>query len=68
MNQETTVSNKDLAISLWDFYKAVHGMRPRHIDMSSRDDMLQAFKMLHNYVETQSAEWRAANGWTIKGE
>lgn len=63
MNTQNEVSLKALQISLWDFYKAVHGVRPRHLDMSSRDDVLLAFKRLHQFIEAQTPEWRDAHGW-----
>ena len=56
----------DLQSELWDFYKDVHGVRPRHWTQAEWDSMefLQAQReSLIRYVEQMTPEQKIAEGW-----
>jgi hypothetical protein len=56
----------DLQTELWDFYKDVHGVRPRHWTQSEWDSMefLQAQRQaLINTIDAMSPEQKIAEGW-----
>jgi hypothetical protein len=57
----------NLQTELWDFYKDVHGIRPRHWTESQWNDIyfLQAQrKNLLNYLAGMTQEQRIEEGWT----
>jgi hypothetical protein len=52
--------------TIWDFYKDVHGMRPRHFTQSewdSREFLQKQFDNLTKIVDSFTPEQRAAEGW-----
>lgn len=56
----------DLQTELWDFYKDVHGIRPRHWTQQEWDSMefLQAQREgLIKVIESMTPEQKIAEGW-----
>lgn len=56
----------DLQTELWDFYKDVHGVRPRHWTKAEWDsvEFLQAERAaLFKILDAMSAEQKVAEGW-----
>jgi hypothetical protein len=56
----------DLQTELWDFYKDVHGMRPRHWTQEEWNSMefLQAQREgLIKVIESMTPEQKIAEGW-----
>ena len=56
----------DLQTELWDFYKDVHGIRPRHWTQQEWDSMefLQDQRQaLINTIDSMSPEQKIAEGW-----
>lgn len=57
---------RDLQTELWDFYKDVHGIRPRHwttAEWASLDFLMEQRAVLCNIVNNMSPEQRAEEGW-----
>ena len=64
INEHTTL--KQLQDTIWDFYKDVHGMRPRHFtpqEWESREFLLEQFKALHRIVDKMDSYQKAEEGW-----
>ena len=56
----------DLQTELWDFYKDVHGIRPRHWTKSEWDSLefLQAEReSLFRCLDAMSAQQKIEDGW-----
>jgi hypothetical protein len=57
---------RDLQTEMWDFYKDVHGVRPRHWTQQEWDSMefLQAEReALIKTIEAMTPEQKIAEGW-----
>lgn len=57
---------RDLQTELWDFYKDVHGIRPRHwttAEWASLDFLMEQRAVLCNIVNNMSPEQRVEEGW-----
>ena len=55
-----------LQAELWDFYKDVHGIRPRHWTKEEWDDLEfleEQFILLSDIVDRFTPEQRAEEGW-----
>ena len=64
VNEFTTLSQ--LQIELWDFYKDVHGMRPRHWtqqEWDSREFLLTQRDVLCKIIDNMTPEQKIAEGW-----
>jgi len=62
---------KDLQTELWDFYKDVHGFRPRHWSREEWNDIDFLHKQqqnLINIIDNMSPEERKENGWLNENE
>jgi hypothetical protein len=62
------INNKlfDLQWELWDFYKDVHGIRPRHWTLEewdSREFLQQQYDSLCDFVDAMTPEQKIAEGW-----
>ena len=58
---------KSLQTELWDYYKDVHGVRPRHWTEEQWNDidfLIEQEYMLGNHVTMMTPEQREAEGWT----
>lgn len=56
-----------LQTELWDFYKDVHGMRPRHWTEAQWNDIYflqDQRKNLVDFLQNMTREQRIAEGWT----
>jgi hypothetical protein len=52
--------------TLWDFYKDVHGYRPRHWtqqEWDSRDFLQKEFDSLSKIIDNMDTEQKIAEGW-----
>jgi hypothetical protein len=52
--------------TLWDFYKDVHGMRPRHFtqqEWNSREFLQKEFDNLSKIIDNMTPEQKIAEGW-----
>lgn len=57
---------RDLQSEMWDFYKDVHGIRPRHwsdAEWGSIEFLQHQRQMLINYIEQMTPEQKIAEGW-----
>ena len=58
---------KSLQTELWDYYKDVHGVRPRHWTEEQWNDidfLIEQEYMLGNHVTMMTPEQREAEGWS----
>ena len=63
-NEHTTL--KQMQDTLWDFYKDVHGMRPRHFtqaEWDSREFLQEQFDALARIVDSMDSYQKAEEGW-----
>jgi hypothetical protein len=63
-NEHTTL--KQMQETLWDFYKDVHGMRPRHFtqqEWDSREFLQKEFDALGKIIDGMSDEQKIEDGW-----
>ena len=52
--------------TIWDFYKDVHGFRPRHFtdqEWTSREFLQKEFDNLSKIVDNMTPEEKIKNGW-----
>jgi len=64
--EENSNDLESLQSEIWDFYKDVHGMRPRHWTQEqwdSREFLEKQYQGLVNIVNNMSPEERAEQGW-----
>lgn len=64
INEHTTL--EQLQLELWDFFKDVHGMRPRHWtaqEWESREFLLREHEALCRFVDAMTPEQKIAEGW-----
>ncbi len=62
--ENTTI--EQMQATIWDFYKDVHGFRPRHFtqqEWDSREFLQKEFDNLCKIVDNMSPEERVAEGW-----
>jgi hypothetical protein len=67
--EHTTLEQMQLTI--WDFYKDVHGMRPRHFtqqEWDSREFLQKEFDNLCKIVDNMSPEQKIDEGWGSDGD
>ena len=63
-NHYTTI--QQMQSTLWDFYKDVHGMRPRHWteqEWNSRQFLQEQYDNLTRYLDSMSPAQKIADGW-----
>lgn len=63
-------STEDIGNFFSDYYKDVHGFRPRHIDFNDREALIKGIEDLDTYMETlmSTEEGRAllrSEGWNV---
>jgi len=53
------MSTEDLSILVWDWYKDVNGVRPRHMNMEDREAMLSfvEYELRPEVAEQRRQEW-----------
>jgi hypothetical protein len=57
---------RDLQSELWDFYKDVHGIRPRHWtqqEFNSMEFLQDQRQKLYNTIDRMTPEQKIAEGW-----
>ena len=68
-NQFTTL--QQMQTTIWDFYKDVHGMRPRHFtqqEWDSREFLENELNSLTRIVDGMSSEQMILEGWSDLGD
>ena len=63
-NEHTTI--QQMQTEIWQFYKDVHGMRPRHFtekEWNSREFLQKQFDNLLKIVDNMTPEQKIAEGW-----
>ena len=63
-NEYTTI--QQMQTEIWEFYKDVHGMRPRHFteqEWNSREFLQKQFDNLLKIVDNMTPEQKIAEGW-----
>ena len=63
-NEYTTI--KQMQFEIWQFYKDVHGMRPRHFteqEWNSKKFLQKQFDSLVKIVDNMTPEQKIAEGW-----
>jgi hypothetical protein len=63
-NEYTTIDQ--MQSTIWDFYKDVHGFRPRHFtqqEWDSREFLQKQFDILSKIIDNMSPEQKIAEGW-----
>ena len=63
-NEFTTL--QQMQAEIWDFYKDVHGYRPRHFteqEWNSREFLQAQWETLVNIVDNMTPEEKIAEGW-----
>ena len=61
------ITLEELQTELWDYYKDVHGVRPRHWTKDQWDSILflkDQYATLDDIVTNMTEEQRKAEGWT----
>jgi hypothetical protein len=63
-NEFTTL--EQMQSTIWDFYKDVHGMRPRHFtqqEWDSREFLQKEYDSLCKFVDGMSDQQKLDEGW-----
>jgi len=63
-NEHTTI--QQMQSTIWDFYKDVHGMRPRHFteqEWNSREFLQNQYDGLCRYIDAMTPEQKIEEGW-----
>jgi len=63
-NEFTTI--QQMQSTIWDFYKDVHGMRPRYFteqEWNSREFLQKEFDNLCGIIDRMTPEQKIAEGW-----
>ena len=64
------MSTEELGVLVWDWYKDVNGIRPRHMDSSDREAMLSfvEYELRPEVQEMRRKEWEEEEAWLDKME
>lgn len=63
-------TTSELASLFWDFYKDVHGIRPRWVDSTDRDAIIAGLEALNRHMEwmkstPEGLEQLREEGWAV---
>lgn len=73
MTDWSSYSTSEIAAIFWDFFKDVHGVRPRWVDHTNREELLHGITMLQHHMQhmRSTPEGRASlkeQGWSVTEE
>ena len=60
----------ELQSYVWDYYKDVHGFRPRHLDLTTREECLAVVDLLNDRMDNMMAteegrQQLREEGWSV---